>query len=237
MAKKLLYRTIPHYLLEVLAKYFRVEVEGAEHLPKTGPVILIPNHSGFIGLDALLLSHWICKNHGRVPRILLHKLWFEGGLLRRPAKELGFVEASYADGVSALDKKKILMLFPEGEQGNFKPTKDRYRLRNFRKGFVKMAVETGAPIVPVLILGAEESNINLGQLKVFRQTIPLPLNYFPFPAKWKIKFLPPVQIPKLLALEEDHQVEEYTSGIRAQMQTELHNELSQRKYIYFDNMI
>lgn len=233
MPKLLFYRTLPHYLFEALERYFRVEVEGAEHLPKCGAAILLPNHSGFLGLDALILSHWICKSRGRIPRIMLHRLWFKGRFLSRAAKSLGFVEASLKEGLSALEKNKLLMLFPEGEEGNFKPTGERYRLRDFRQGFVKMAAATGAPVIPVLIIGAEEANLNLGQVRIFNQILPLPLNVVPFPAKWKIKFLPPVQLSSAARSERPEIIQKLASKLQVKMQTALKAELAARKYVYF----
>ena len=56
-----------------------------------------------------------------------------------------------------------------------------------------MAVATGAPIIPCVIIGAEESNINLGAVQLGKSlcgvTLPVPFNLLPFPAKWKIQFL------------------------------------------------
>jgi 1-acyl-sn-glycerol-3-phosphate acyltransferase len=230
MRKLLFCRTLPHFAFELLERYFRVEIEGEENLPRSGPAILLPNHSGFLGLDALLLSHWVCKSRGRVPRIMLHKLWFQGGLLRRTARSFGFVEASYEAGRAALERKKLLMLFPEGEEGNFKPTSERYELRDFRKGFVRLAAETGAPVIPVLIIGAEESNLTVAQVRLFNQVLPLPLNLLPLPAKWKIKFLPPIFAEPRRRTEA---IRAFASKVRGEMQLVLKKELARRDYVYF----
>jgi 1-acyl-sn-glycerol-3-phosphate acyltransferase len=160
-------------------------------------------------------------------------------LLDRPARALGFLEATYANGRAALEKNKFVMLFPEGEEGNFKPINEKYRLREFRKGFVRMATRTGAPVIPVLIIGAEETHINLGQVKILNQLLPLPLNAFPLPAKWKIKFLPPLHfaaIPSEKARFEKKE-ESTAAEVRRDMQQALRREVSQRKYVYLDNLI
>ena len=228
-------RTSIEVTLELIARYHRVEVEGLENLPTRGPAILLPNHSGFLGFDALLLSHVVRRFGRRVPRVLLHRLWFTGGLLGPPARSLGFLEATYANGLTALKRNQVVILFPEGEAGNFKPTKERYRLREFRQGFVRMAARTHAPIVPVLILGAEESHINLGQVRLFNHLLPLPFNIFPLPAKWKIRILPPVRLlagPRELRIEG--RAGDFAKKIRRKMQTELRRELSQRRYIFWE---
>ena len=98
-------------------------------------------------------------------------------------QKMGFVEASKANGLNALKKKKLVALFPEGEYGNFKPTTKRYHLQEFKRGFIRLALETQAPIIPTLILGAEETHINLAQLKFTKylrgMVLPLPLNIIP----------------------------------------------------------
>lgn len=227
----LFYRTLPHLGLELMEKYLRVDVEGIENIPTRGPAILVPNHSGFMGFDALLLSHWIQKRRGRIPRIMLHRLWYFKGILERHARKFGFLQASYRNGVSALEKNNLLIVFPEAEQGNFKPINRKYRLQDFRSGFVRMAEQTRAPIIPVVIIGAEETHINLGQLKFLDQILPLPLNIFPLPAKWKIKILEPIRFSPQSGTDE------FISGVRMKMQTELNREIKQRSYVYFDQIL
>ena len=149
--KKLMYRVMPHLLGEIMTKYFRMTVEGTENIPRKGPGILTPNHSGYSGFDAFLLGHHVHKSTGRTPRILTHHLWFINKATAIPMQKMGFVEASKANGLNALKKKKLVALFPEGEYGNFKPTTKRYHLQEFKRGFIRLALETQAPIIPTLI--------------------------------------------------------------------------------------
>ena len=223
--------------LELTTRYLRVEVEGEENLPDSGPVILLPNHSGFLGFDAIVLSHWVRKHRRRIPRILLHKAWFAGGLLEKPARKLGFMEATFSNGLAALRKNNFLMLFPEAEEGNFKPINEKYRLKEFRKGFVKMAARTGATVVPVIIVGAEETHINIGQIKIFNQLLPMPVNVLPLPAKWKIKFLKPIQFDSGLVSDDSVKVEKAAAKVRLEMQAQLKQELAKRKFIYHEKWI
>lgn len=230
LTKKLVYQTLPHLCLASLERYFRVDVEGSENLPTQGSAILLPNHSGYLGLDALLLNHWIYKNHRRIPRILLHRLWFSKNLLKSHAERFGFLEASYQNGVRALFKNKLLILFPEAEHGNFKPINQKYKLQKFKTGFVRMAMETKTPVVPILIIGAEETHINVGQISILGHLLPLPLNSLPLPAKWKIVFLKPIYFSETSFEDYD----EVAASVRNQMQESLGQELSRRKYIYFN---
>lgn len=195
----LLYRVLPKLLLEIMSRYFRLHVEGADSIPRRGPVIIAPNHSGYSGFDAVILGHVIQDQAKRIPRVLTHHFWFLTPTTAIPAQKMGFTEATFDNGLSALRKKNVVVIFPEGENGNFKPTKDMYELREFRRGFIRMALETGAPIVPTVIIGAEETHINLSQLKFSKflrgTVLPLPLNIIPLPVKWRIHFLEPIYLP------------------------------------------
>ncbi len=219
-------------------KYFRVQVEGVENLPRRGGAIIAPNHSGFSGFDAMVLMHEIRKANGRLPKVLSHHFWFLTKTTSIPAQKLGFIEATYANGLAELKKKHMLVLFPEGEFGNFKPTSKAYQLQEFKRGFVRMAIETGAPIVPTMIIGAEETHINLNQItltKFLRGAIlPLPLNFLPLPAKWKIKFLKPLYLPyKPSAIKDRELMMDIASDIREQIQDSLRHELRARESVFF----
>ncbi|MEN0059098.1 MAG: hypothetical protein AAGB31_09700, partial [Bdellovibrio sp.] len=114
----------------------------------------------------------------------------------------------------------------------------RYQLQEFRRGFVRMALETQAPIVPALILGAEETHINLKKLKFTKflkgSVIPLPLNVLPLPAKWHIHFLEPIYLPyKPGAVEDSELVHEITQDIQEQMQQAMKKDLRKRGHPFF----
>lgn len=229
----ILYRILPRFLGEILRKYFRVQVVGLENIPKCGAVIIAPNHSGFSGFDAIVLNHVLINDFKRVPRILMHHLWFLTPTTSIPAHKLGFVEANYENGIKFLKKKNMIVLFPEGEHGNFKPTSQMYQLQEFKRGFVRMALETQATIVPTLIIGAEEANINLKTLKLTRflrgPILPLPLNIIPLPVKWKIVFLPPIKLPFSADQISDRDlVFDLASDIQESMQKALRKEIRQR---------
>jgi 1-acyl-sn-glycerol-3-phosphate acyltransferase len=205
----LIYRVLPRLLMELIRKYFRLRIEGVQNIPKKGPAIIIPNHSGYMGIDAALL----------------------------PAQKMGFTEATYKNGVDELTKNNLVVVFPEGEAGNFKPTQQMYELQEFRRGFVRMALQTGSPIIPTLIIGAEESQINLSNLKFTKflkgLVIPLPLNIIPLPVKWKIVFLEPIQLPySSKALKNAQLVREISEEIQEKMQRAMHLELKKRKSIF-----
>ncbi|MFN7823814.1 MAG: lysophospholipid acyltransferase family protein [Pseudobdellovibrionaceae bacterium] len=234
----LLYRVFPKLAMEIMRKYFRVQVEGLENIPKRGAAIIAPNHSGYTGFDALLLAHILHRDFKRIPRVLTHQFWFLTKTTAIPAQKLGFTEATFENGVSALEKNNLIIIFPEGEKGNFKPTTEMYQLQEFRRGFVRMAVSTSAPIVPTLIIGAEETHINLSQLKFTKYlrgtVLPLPLNIIPLPVKWKIKFLPPIYLPYEKSSVHDRDLmKEVAEDIQERMQDALSDEIQKRKSVFF----
>ena len=237
-AENLVYRVLPHFLMEIARKYFRLEVEGLENIPRRGPALLTPNHSGYSGFDAFLLAHEVYKSTGRIPRVLAHHLWFLTKATSIPAEKVGFIEATMPNAMAQLKKNNLVVLFPEGEYGNFKPSLERYHLQNFKRGFVRMALQRQCPIVPTLILGAEETHINLAQLKFTKHlrglVLPLPLNLIPLPAKWKFVFLPPIHLPyKPEAANDRELVGELASEIRERMQAALSEEVGKRDSVYY----
>lgn len=231
--EQFLYKVFPYFFTELASKYFRVEVEGLENLPKRGRALICPNHSGISGFDAMVLHHEIVKGIERYPRVLTHKLWFINKATAIPAGKLGFVEATLNNGIQYLNKNQLVVLFPEGEQGNFKPSSRAYQLQEFKRGFVRMALTTESPIIPTLILGAEETHINLSQIDMSRFVrgliFPLPLNLIPLPSKWKIIFLPPVRLPfKKSALKNRTLILETSEEIQEMMQSRLNRELARK---------
>jgi 1-acyl-sn-glycerol-3-phosphate acyltransferase len=236
--KELIYRVMPNLLAETLTKYFRMTIEGTENIPRRGPAIIAPNHSGYSGFDAVLLLHHINKSTKRTARVLTHKLWFSTQTTAQTMKKFGFVKATKNRGLEILKKNQLMVLFPEGEAGNFKPTTQRYHLQEYKRGFIRLAIRSGAPIIPTLIIGAEETHINLAKLKLPRVLknliLPLPLNIIPLPAKWHIIFLDPIYLPYEPEQADDVElVHEIAEDIREKMQQRLSQAVKKRKNLYF----
>ena len=234
----LLYKVFPRFFMEVLKKYFRIEIVGLENIPTKGPIIIAPNHSGYSGFDAMILSYIIQQNTKRIPRVMTHHLWFLNETTALPAHKLGFTEATYDNGITLLKKNNLIVLFPEGEEGNFKPSSERYQLQEFKRGFIRMAMETNAKIIPTIILGAEETHINLQKLKFTKflrgLVLPLPLNILPLPAKWKIIFEKPIQLPFLPEKTKDSELcHDLASEIQETMQEKINKEVKKRGSGYF----
>jgi 1-acyl-sn-glycerol-3-phosphate acyltransferase len=241
--------TVTRAFLFLLRTYFRIEVEGLEHLPRRGGALIAPNHSGFLGADAVLLAFVIKRETKRRARLLAHRAYFDySKALEKVATQFGLRRAGAENGLSILQAGHLLVLFPEGEAGNFKSSLKRYRLQPFHTGFIRMAILSRVPIVPTVILGAEESNFALGNINlsgfVKGLRIPLPVNLFPLPAKWHIVLLPKVWPEELLAREiaagrtleslaaDKRVLKRVARRVQLQMQREIRDQVARRPYIY-----
>ncbi len=231
------YRVLPSFLLDLIRRYLRVTTIGIHYIPKHGPCIIIANHSGYMGFDGLMLGYQVYSNTKRIPRIIAHKMWFLRPEISVHAKKMGLIPATFENAMKILERGEILILFPEGEEGNFKASRYRYRLRRFRRGFMKLALATGIPVIPTVVIGAEETHITLSQLRwakeLFGIIIPIPLNVVPLPAKWKIKFCKPINYEKdpqkVLDLAY---VTKMSRQVRTLIQKEVNAELKKRRAIY-----
>jgi 1-acyl-sn-glycerol-3-phosphate acyltransferase len=230
----LAFKLIPVLTLEIIRKYLRVECEGLENIPQDGPGIIISNHSGYAGFDVVMLSNEIRRSLKRIPHTVAHKLWFLGKPVKVISEKMGFVEADMNNSLEILNQKELIILFPEGEAGNFKPSHRRYRLQEFKRGFVRLSMISGAPIIPAVVIGAEETHINLSQIKFTKyllgSVLPVPLNVIPLPVKWKIRFLPPIHLnAKAADAMNREKVYEISKKMKHLLQKTILDELRKRK--------
>ncbi len=183
------------------SRWFRVEVEGASHVPPGG-ALLVANHAGALPLDGPMLHEALRRERPDLPeaRWLAEDQVFYAPLLGTLFNRLGAVRASPDSATRLLAEGRPVLIFPEGIQGIGKPFRDRYRLQRFgRGGFVKLALRTRHPILPVAIMGAEETLPLLGKLPGGLLGVPYvpvtPLGPLPLPAKWRIRIGEPIEVP------------------------------------------
>jgi 1-acyl-sn-glycerol-3-phosphate acyltransferase len=245
----LLDRTLVDFLYHY---WFRVEVEGVEHIPATGGALLVSNHGGVIPPDATMIAKAIKEEHPRPrPLHLTVEHFFKGypGLSMLVAK-LGGVPAHPANVHRLLyDEEQLVLVFPEGAKATEKLFKDRYRLRRFgRGGFVEAAMRARAPIVPVAVVGAEEAMPAFAQMNPLKRLTGL--IYFPLtptfphfgllggmvylPAKFHIRFLEPIPTDNLgdEPWNDKALVQELAEETRARIQEELHSMLAKRRSVW-----
>jgi 1-acyl-sn-glycerol-3-phosphate acyltransferase len=225
--------------------YWRVDVEGVENIPNEGPALLAANHSGTLPLDGAMLKVAVLKEHGRNPWLLAADLVFRVPGLREITRVAGNARADRKETLELLQKGELVGVFPEGFKGIGKGWKKRYQLQRFgRGGFVEMAMETGCPIIPVAIVGAEETypmiaNItpiaDLFDLPYFPITpfFPLlgPLGAIPLPSKWIIGIGEPVPMSQYgpEAADDTQLVLEISEDIRQRVQQMLVELLAKRR--------
>jgi 1-acyl-sn-glycerol-3-phosphate acyltransferase len=237
-----------HVLNGLYYDYFRVEVEGIEHVPEDGPAMLVANHGGAaLPYDGAMLSLAILNEMARPRRLRVTGTEIFNMLpwLSHMYRKVGAAYAARDDATQLLARGALLGVFPEGERGFMKPVWQAYHVQRFgRGGFVELAERTGTPVVPVAIIGAEEVHpaltvsARLAQLVrfVFPQQrveeIAVFLNPFPLPVRWKIRFLPPVlpedpgSVPDPLAMLER------SEEIRRQVQEALDDLLAKRRTMF-----
>jgi 1-acyl-sn-glycerol-3-phosphate acyltransferase len=242
---KTLYEFLYHY-------WFRVEVEGIEHVPATGGALVVSNHAGAMPPDAPMIAKAIQSEHPRPrPLHLTMEHFFKGypGLSMLMHK-LGGVPAHPANVHRLLyDEEQLVLVFPEGRKGTEKLYKDRYRLRRFgRGGFVESAMRAKVPIVPVAVVGAEEAMPVFAQLNLLQKLTGL--IYFPItptfpwlglvgglsflPAKFFIRFLEPIPTDQWgdEPYNDKGLVQTVAEEVRARIQEELYAMLAERESVW-----
>jgi 1-acyl-sn-glycerol-3-phosphate acyltransferase len=246
----LLDRTVYEFLYRL---WFRVEVEGIEHVPSTGGALLVSNHAGALPPDAAMIAKAVKEEHPRPrPLHLTVEHFFRGypGFSMLLPK-IGAVAAHPANVHRLLfDEEQLVLVFPEGRKGTEKLYRDRYRLGRFgRGGFVEAAMRARAPIVPIAVVGAEEAMpafAQLGLLKRLTGLIYVPITpTFPhlgvlggmayLPAKFRIRFLPPVPTDDLGSdepWEDKALVQSIAHDVRASIQEELYDMLAERQSVW-----
>lgn len=197
-----------HVLNGLYYDYFRVEVDGIEHVPMDGPALLVGNHGGAaLPYDAAMLMLAVL-NEAPLPRRvrvvgteIFNMLPWVSHLYRKT----GAAYATRDDARYLLSQGALVGVFPEGERGFMKPVWQAYHVQRFgRGGFVDLAERTGTPIVPVAIVGSEEVHpavaVSRQLARVVQfffpeqrvEEIAVILNPIPLPVRWHIRFLPPV---------------------------------------------
>lgn len=139
--------------------YFDVTTHGVEHIPPHGRVMLVGNHSGGWAIDAMMVIASVFLEM-EPPRLaqgmadkFLNRLPFASLLTVRSGQLTGLPETA----VQLLENDRLLLVFPEGSRGTEKLYGDRNTLVRFGSGFIRLALQTGTPIVPFAFLGGGDA--------------------------------------------------------------------------------
>ena len=185
---------------------------ACSNVPAHGRALLVSNHAGSLfPFDASMMPVAIMKEHPlpRWPRFMVLDWAFVLPFLSAFMRRVGGVPASPHNAARLLEQDELVMVFPEGVKGTGKPFSERYRLQRFgRGGFVEVALRTGAPIVPVAVVGLggdlPEARRQPGRSRgrtgapfvPITPTFPWlgPLGLVPLPSKWRIEFCEPIDL-------------------------------------------
>ncbi len=223
--------------------YFRAQATGIEHIPATGRVMFVANHSGQLPFDGVVIgaSVFLEPKQPRLVRSMVEHFVptvpFASYLLSRWGQITGTPENCRR----LLLQDEAILVFPEGARGISKPFNKRYQLAPFGLGFMRLALETGTPIVPVAVIGAEEQApaINVRPLaRLFGMpsfpVVPYPpfIPLVPLPTKYRLYFGEAVHVEGD-ADDDDDVLEERVRAIRNRIQSMIQLGLRERKHVFW----
>ncbi len=219
-------------------------VTGIENLPK-GRVLIVANHAGQIPLDGIIIavSVFLEANPPRVVRAMVEKwsqtLPFVSTFFAKCGQVVGVPE----NATRLLQSGEAVLVFPEGTRGLAKTFAHRYELTDFGLGFMRLALETDTPIVPLAVIGAEEQYISVANLRSVAKALHLPSfpvipqlfipgGQLPLPTRYRLHFGEPLYFrgdPD----DDDTVIEEKVWVVKATIQSMLNKGLMERKSLFF----
>lgn len=223
--------------------YFRTAVKGIENLPD-GRALIVANHSGQIPVDGLLIgaSLMLDAEPPRFPRSMVEKWSAELPFVSVLFPRCGQVVGSPENARRLLQNDEALLVFPEGARGISKTFDKRYQLVEFGLGFMRLALETKTPIVPVSVIGAEEQYASVADIKPLARLLGMPAlpivpqiflgMLMPLPTKYRITFGEPLVFdgdPD----DDDAVLEEKVTVVRQTIQSMLNRGLKERKRVFW----
>lgn len=223
--------------------WLRVETHGIAQVPE-GRVLLIANHAGntFAWDGAMLALAMLLE--AEPPRLVramgeyyLPRIPFFNVLLHRGGSVVGTPE----NCIQLLEHDEAVMVFPEGARGFVKPYSKRYELQRFGLGFVRLALATDTPVVPIGIVGSEEQSPALADVKALGRLIGSPafpitplfpwlglLGFLPLPVKFRIRFGAPLRFEGD-AHDDDAAIEAHVERVKSEIRALIDQGLAERK--------
>jgi 1-acyl-sn-glycerol-3-phosphate acyltransferase len=222
--------------------YFRVQATGLEKLPP-GRLLFIANHSGQIPLDGAMLGTALMleAEPPRFPRSMVERWSAELPFVSVLFARVGQVVGSPENARRLLENDEVIVVFPEGSRGISKTFDQRYQLVDFGLGFMRLALETHTPIVPVSIVGAEEQYPSFANVRPLAKLLGMPAfplipqafvgMVLPLPVRYRIHFGEPLVFegdPD----DDDAVIEQKVWVVKQTIQSTLHRMLKERKSIF-----
>jgi len=219
--------------LEFLYRYWlRVEMRGLENLPADGGAILVCNHTSALPYDATMLMHGIATEHpcARQVRPLLEDRLSRQAFLGVSLRKLGAVRACQENATRLLENGSLIAVFPEGRRALLKEPSSPHNLQRFgRGGFIRLALKTGAPIVPVAIVPRPTRWLPKAIASRVQSAARLAL--LPTPGPWTIQIGKPIDLSaKVPEIERDQraQIADEAQRIRIQIAEMIDSVLNSR---------
>lgn len=206
-------------------KYFDLDVYGAHHIPLTGRAMLIGNHSGGVALDALMVlaSCFFELDPPRLAQGMAEKFINKVPGASQMASRLGQFTGLPEHADRLLRDERLLMVFPEGARGTAKLARDADSLVRFGTGFMRLALKTGTPIVPVAFVGGGDAIPTVMNLYKLGQLLGVPyipvtpyLVPFPKPVKLQLLYSEPL-VFEGDGSEADDVIHSYVEQVRARI--------------------
>ena len=231
----------------VYRNYFRVDTDGVENVPARGRALLVANHAGVVPYDGAMIRLAVLAEHSepRHARMLVADWAFALPFLGMFLQKTGNVVAHPDNATELLERDELVGVFPEGIKGATKRFADRYRVRRFgRGGFIQVALRTGAPIIPVAVVGSEEIHPVLFDIPAVAEVLGLPafpvtptwpllgpLGAVPLPSKWIISFGEPIRLDGYGPEDatDPATVLDLSERVRSRIQVRLHELLGKRR--------
>ncbi|GAC1535200.1 MAG: hypothetical protein NVS3B12_16930 [Acidimicrobiales bacterium] len=231
--------------------WFRAEWDGLDKIPAEGGALLVANHAGAIPSDAPAIMHGIETELGRPVYGLADHLFKALPVVGTLWARSGGVAAHPENAYRLLrEQNQLVLVFPEGGKGPGKTYADRYKLRRFgRGGFVEIAMRAGVPVIPIAVVGAEESMPIVFKIPGLARALGAP--YVPitanmmlmgplgalvyFPAKFRLQVLDPVtfDVPADQERYSKSRIMDEAESIRVMLQETLYDMLRARRSVWF----
>ncbi len=243
----------PQYLKKVIGiavwmyrSYFRVQTFGVDNIPD-GRCFIVANHSGQLPFDAMMLTMagFLEREPPRYLRAMIERFVpstpYVSVFLSRCGQILGTPE----NCKRLLDNEEAILVFPEGVRGLNKTWRERYRLQRFGQGFMRLALETGTPVVPTVVIGAEEQAPSFANLRSIGKLVGIPalpvtpthplvpgLGLAPLPTRYRIHFGKPMHLAGD-ANDEDEVINTKVDEVKGVMQRLIDEGLSAREHVFW----
>ena len=226
--------------------YFRVETFGIDRVP-SGRVLLIGNHAGQFAYDGAMLTMAMLleAEPPRLARGMGEYFLWKVPWMGIAASRIGTMVGTPENCTAMLEAGECVMVFPEGARGANKPFHKRYQLQRFGLGFMRLALQTRVPIVPVGIVGSEEQQPGFANLEGVAERLGLPSlpitvtqpwlgpvgSAMALPVKYHIYFGDPLYFEGE-AHEEDAAIEERVEFVKSAMSELLERGRRERSGIF-----